>query len=186
MRERQRFNRRELLGMLALVGLLWLVLLAGLARWQRGRAAPATAEPQLVHYPGTENVAEQTSANLGLRKYWFRLEEEYPSESVYRFYRDQLEPKGWRPIGAVAPQWVRRSEKDVTRDLFATGWISPDGLFHIDLQMMSVVHPAKEGSASGEERERGIRVYVTLRRSAPPEILLDQRPGPTPGIIKGE
>jgi len=186
-RQAPRFNRRELARMLALVGVVWLVILVGIARWQRSRPAAASAEPPLIHYPGTEEAPEQTSPNLGLRKYWFRLNEEYPSDSVYRFYQDQLEPKGWRPIVVSGPEWVRRTEKDVTRDLLAAGWISPDGLFHVDLQMMSVVHPLKDGAAMmGEEREPGIQVYVTLRRAAPPEILLQQppTPPPPPGIVE--
>jgi hypothetical protein len=173
-REDSTVSKRELLRMLALVGIAWVVILYGLAKWQGSRQAGS--EPQLVHYPGTERVTEQTSANIGLHKYWFRLNEEYPSKSVYYFYQNQLEPRGWKRLGKGEPTWARLSERESARDLFQAVWISPDSLFQVELQMMSVVHQVKEGeTASREEREPGIEVFVTQRRAVHPGIIMHDR-----------
>ncbi len=169
----ERSNKRELLRMVALITLAWVAILLGLTRWQRSRPANIQSEPQLIHYPGTEAAPEQTSTNLGLRKYWFRLDEEYPSKSAFYFYQEELEPKGWKRLGSREPEWARTIAKDGTRDLFDAVWVSPDRLFTLELQMMSVVKPLKGvSSLTAEEREPGIEVFVTLRRSLHPGILL--------------
>jgi hypothetical protein len=181
------FNKRDLLRTIAVVAAVWTAILFGLAKWQRGRPAGSGpgAEPQLVHYPGTEGVTEQTSTNVGLHKYWFRLNEEYPSKSVYYFYQNQLESKGWKRLGKGEPTWARLPEKDAARDLFQAVWVSPDNLFQVELQMMSVVHQVREGeTASREEREPGIEVFVTQRRAVHPGIIMQDRRqrSPTEGI----
>lgn len=180
-------NKRELLRTVALVLAAWVALLYGLARWQASRPGGRPAgsepgsEPRLIHYPGTEGVAEQTSLNIGLRKYWFRLDEDYPSKSVYYFYRNQLEPRGWRRLGEAEPKWVRRLDKGAARDLFQAVWVSPDNLFQVELQMMSVVHQVKEREpASRERREPGIQVFVTQRRALHPGIIMQDRRHPSP------
>ena len=190
-REDSTLNKRELLRTLVLVGVAWTAILFGLAKWQGGRPAGSApgAEPQLVHYPGTEGVTEQTSANIGLRKYWFRLNEEYPSKSVYYFYQNQLESKRWKRLGKGEPTWARLVEKGSARDLFQAEWISPDSLFQVELQMMSVVHQVREGeTVSREEREPGIEVFVTQRRAVHPGIIMQDRrqESPVDGITPGE
>jgi hypothetical protein len=170
------FDRRRLLRMIALLAVAWAAILIGLASWQRSRPAGARAEPQLLHYPGAEQVQEQTAPNLGLRKYWFRLNEDYPSKSVYYFYQDQLEAIGWQRLGTGEPQWVRRVESNLARDLFQAVWVSPDHLFQVELEMMSLVRPANDGSSpAGQEREPGIQVFVTLRRVLHPGIIIQPR-----------
>jgi hypothetical protein len=173
----EKFNKRELLRMVALVAVVWVAILLGIWRWQQSRPAGAGREPQLIHYPGTEQVQEQTSPNIGLRKYWFELNEEYPSKSVYYFYQRQLEPQGWKQLGAGEPKWGRAVDGDETRDLFGAVWVSPDHLWTVDLQMMSVVKPAKsDDPLAGEERQPGIQVFVTLRRAVHAGILLQESP----------
>lgn len=182
----KKLNRRELLRLIALVAIVWLVVLLVVARWQRGRGRTGPGEPQLIHYPGTEGLQEQTSSNLGFRKYWFALNEGYPSKSVYRFYQSKLEPQGWRPLSRGEPQWVRRPAGDEARDLLEVIWVSPDNLFQLELQMISVVNAVRqEGKVVGEEREPGIQVYVTLRRALSPEIITQPRgEGAEPGGIE--
>ncbi len=172
-----RSNRRELIRTIAVVAVIWVVILAAVARWQRGgRQAGAAREPDLLHYPGTEGIQEQTSPNLGFRKYWFTLDEDYPSKSVYQFYANELEQQGWRPLHQAEPRWVRQVARDEARDVFQAVWISPDSLFQVELEMMSVVRPVKEGDPlSGEAREPGIEVFVTLRRALLPGVILQER-----------
>ncbi|UCC68179.1 MAG: hypothetical protein JSV79_13905 [Armatimonadota bacterium] len=167
-----KFNRREMALLLGVVVVAWAAILLGLAKWQRSRS-PSSAEPELAHYPGTEQVQEQTSENLGLRKYWFLLNEDYPSKSVYHFYRDHCRQKGWRIVNPGEPQWYRRSQSGKFYDLFSTTWISPDGLFQLELQMKSEVTPIRhEGEVVGEERAPGIKVYVTQRRVLVPGFMV--------------
>ncbi len=172
------FKRRELLRTVAVIAAAWVVLLLLLNRWHRSsKPEPGGTEPVLVHYPGYEDVEEQTSANLGFRKYWFRLNEDYPSRSVYYFYRNLLEPEGWQPLARGEPQWVRQTTKREARDLFEAIWVSPDRLFQIELEMMSEVKLVTEGDALVlEEREPGIQVFVTQRRALHPGIILQRQP----------
>jgi hypothetical protein len=160
------FNKRELLRMIALVAVVWVAILFGLSKWQRSRPASRDQGPQLVHYPGTEQVEEQTSPNIGLRKYWFQLNEEYPSKSVYYFYQRQLGPQGWKLLGAAEPRWGRVVEGDE----------------RVDLQMMSVVKPVKgKDPLAGEERQPGIQAFVTLRRAMHPGLLMREPSKPSQG-----
>jgi len=170
-------KRRELLQVVALVAVAWVAVLFFLTRWQRETIPTSDVrEPELIHYPGTEGIEEQTSENLGFRKYWFTLNEDYPSKSVYYFYANQLEPEGWRPLHQAEPRWVRQTWKKDMRDLFQAVWVSPDSLFQIELEMMSVLHPIEQGKMTvGSEREPGIQVFVTLRRSLHPSIILEPR-----------
>jgi hypothetical protein len=172
-------HRRELTISIVVLAVAWLVLMVVLGRWQearRARGGPA-AEPKLLHYPGTEGVQEQTVANLGWRKYWFTLEEDYPSKSAFYFYRDALESQGWRPAASGEPQWYRRKGKDEDQDLFRASWISPNRLFQIDLDMASTIKANPEGGATaGEVREPGIKVYVTLHRVLGPALLAPTAP----------
>ncbi|HUU53757.1 MAG TPA: hypothetical protein VMY87_02465 [Armatimonadota bacterium] len=178
-------SRRELVRTIAVVAVIWVVILVAVARWQgRGERAGAGRRPELMHYPGTEAVEEQHSANLGFRKYWFTLNEDYPSKSVYYFYRNELEPKGWTPLHRGEPRWVRQVAKKESRDVFQAVWGSPDNLFQIQLDMMSVVKPVREGEPlSGEEREPGIEVFVTLQRSLHPGLIMQPKaPTGRPGV----
>jgi len=177
-----KFNKRELIRMIALIAVVWVAIVIGISRWQQSRPAGARAEPRLIHYPGTEQAPEQTGANLGLHKYWFRLNEPYPSKSVYYFYQNQLEPHGWRQLGTGEPKWVRVVETGSPRDLFEAVWLSPDNLFAVQLQMMSVVKQTTDGSAlAREEREPGIKVFVTLQRAIAPGLMLQEQPKTPPG-----
>lgn len=167
-------KRRELIRAVAVVAAIWVAVLVVASRWQ-GRGVEATSEnaPALVHYPGTENVEEQTSENTGFRKYWFTLSEDYPSKSVYYFYRDQLEPKGWVPMQRGEPRWVRQSAKGEMRDIFLAMWGSPDSLYQLQIDMMSVAKPVDEDEPlSGEVREPGIEVFVTLQRTLHPGLIM--------------
>ena len=172
-----KFNRREFLRVLSVVVLIWVAFLFVLARWQK--AAPAAGgrtEPKLVHYPGTEGVPEQTSPNLGFRKYWFTLNEEFPSKSVYYFYKSALESKGWRPLQRSDPEWVHRRMGSESRDLFQSIWMSPDRLFEVNLEMMSVSRQVdKKDPTMGETRDPGIQVFVTQRRSLNPSAVMQPR-----------
>ncbi len=184
-----RFNRREFLRTVAVIAAGWVALLFLLSRWHRSsKPQPAATEPVLVHYPGYEDVEEQTSPNLGFRKYWFRLNEDYPSRSVYYFYRNLLEPEGWEALSQHEPQWVRRATEKEVRDLFQAIWVSPDRLFQIELEMMSEVKLVTEGdTVLSEEREPGIQVFVTLRRTLHPGIMLQPRPpGGESGLIEAD
>ncbi len=176
-------DKRRLVRMIALVALAWVAILLVVSRLEH--IGHGEGIPRLIHYPGTEDVQEQTATNLGMRKYWFRLNEEYPSKSVYYFYQRELEPRGWKQMGQNEPKWGRTVEGGQTRDLFETLWVSPDKLWTIELQMMSVVKPVKGGGAlAGEEREQGIQTYVTLRRALHPGILFqeNERPPQTEGV----
>ncbi len=165
-------NRRELIRAIAVVAILWVAALLLLSRWQR-----ADRGPELVHYPGTEDVPEQTSDSLGWRKYWFDLDEEYPSKSVFYFYRNELATRGWRFLGRDEPQWTRRRSRGKTYDVFYAVWVSPDRLFQIELQMRSAVEFVESGGeVVGEERAPTIQVYVTLRRALDPRVI-----APPPG-----
>lgn len=169
-----KFSRKELALVLGVLVVAWAAMLLGLAKWQRSRG-PRSAEPELIHYPGTEGVEEQNSENLGLRKYWFLLNEDYPSKSVYEFYREEYREKGWRLVGAREPEWYRRPDGGKYYDLFSAMWVSPDSLFQVELQMKSEVRPiAGGGGAAGEEREPGIMVYVTQRRVLVPTLMAPQ------------
>lgn len=170
--------RRELFIVLGIVIIGWVLLMSLVSKWQRTSAAgKVTIEPQLVHYPGTESAPEQEAPNLGFRKYWFHLGEDYPSLSVYTFYQRKLEPDGWKLLREGAPQWIRRYEKKEALDLFRATWISADGLFQLDLEMMSTVKLiAHEDGEPTEKRQRGIDVFVTLRR-----VLLPGIAAPVPG-----
>jgi hypothetical protein len=167
-------RRRELVKVLGLALLAWVGLLLALGKWQqRAQARRTAAEPELVHYPGTEGVKEQTSPNLGLRKYWFRLDEEYPSKSAFYFYKNELEPKGWRLVSQGEPQWHRRESEDEIQDLFHATWLSRDGLFQLDVDMTSLAKASRrDDEVISEDREPGIRVYVALRRVSMPGLLM--------------
>lgn len=166
--------RKELLLVLGIVLFGWVLLVAVLAKWQQGRAGRSVvAEPVFLHYPGTESVEEQTSPNLGFRKYWFLLKEEYPSESVSRWYQQQLESEGWRLVGARDRRWFRQRDKDRAYDTYQATWVDPRNLFQLDLEMVSTVEfVGHEGGTESEEREPGIKVYVTMRRSLIPGFVL--------------
>lgn len=171
-------NRRELLRVVAIVAIAWVVLLLVLTKWQRStRARQAAAEPELIHYPGTEDIEEQTSENLGFRKYWFHLDEAYPSLSVYHFYRNRLESSGWRPLTSGEPGWIRQSAKDKGYDICRAVWLSPDRLFQIEVEMKSEVDLLRrDGEVVDEDREPGIEVYITQRRSLHPAMMLQPTP----------
>jgi len=176
------FNRREFLRALAVVALIWVAFLFVLARWQKSAPqAGGRTEPQLIHYPGTEGVPEQTSLNLGYRKYWFTLDEDYPSKSVYYFYKNQLEPKGWQALTSADPDWVHRNMGNEGRDLFQATWLSPDRLFELTVDMMSVSRQVdKKDPSLGQTRDPGIQVFVTQRRSLNPAAVMQPRePEPT-------
>ena len=175
-------NRRELLHIIGVVFVVWLVLVAGLSKWQQWQAARETevgvavVEPELPHYPGTEDIPEQTSPALGWRKYWFELDEGYPSKSVLYFYRNELEQDGWRLLGPGEPVWYRRESPDEVRDLLQAVWLSPDALFQIQVDLVSVVERVMhDGEPVGEHRQPGMYVYVTLSRAMMPMLI---RPGP--------
>jgi len=178
-------KRRELIRTVAVVAAIWVAILVVASRWQ-GRGVEATGKnaPTLVHYPGTENVEEQLSENLGFRKYWFTLNEDYPSKSVYYFYRDELEPKGWTPMQRGEPGWVRQFAKDEARDVFLAMWGSPDNLFQLQLDMMSVAKRVdEEGATPSEAREPGIEVFVTLQRTLHPGLIMRPKaPTTRPGV----
>lgn len=167
-------SRREILLVLGTALLTWVLVLVVLSRWQAARRPDlARQEPELVHYPGTEGVAEQESENLGWRKYWFTLDEPFPSTSVYEFYRNEMERRRWRLVPGRAPTWVRQESREGARDLFHATWLSPDRLYQLDLDMVSLVRQRREsGRVVSETREPGIRVYVTLRRVVMPGLLL--------------
>jgi hypothetical protein len=161
-------NRRELIRLIAIVAILWVAALMLLSRWQGGDRGP-----ELIHYPGTEDVPEQTSAAIGWRKYWFDLDEEYPSKSVFNFYRAELGSRGWQLLGGGEPKWTQRRVKGETYDVFYAVWVSPDRLFQIELQMKSAVAFVESGGrVVGEERAPAIQVYVTLRRALDPGVIM--------------
>jgi hypothetical protein len=170
-------DRKDLIRVVGIVAIIWVASLVLVAKWQRSaRPSDAPSEPELIHYPGYEGVPEQTAPNLGWRKYWFELNEEYPSKSVYYFYRRELDAKGWQLLGAREPDWVRRTVKDNVFDLFHAVWASPDGIFQIELEMQSSVDLIKSGDqVVAEERSPTTLVYVTLRRSLAPQLLLQPR-----------
>ena len=161
-----KFSRRELVLTVAAMIAAWVVMLLLLAAWQRrSGSARSGSEPELIHYPGTEDVAEQTSVNIGLRRYWFSLDEAYPSKSVYHFYDREYGERGWRRSHPGEPEWYRRSERGLFYDLFYAVWVGPDRLFQVELQMKSEVKPVWEGGELvAEERVPGIKVYVTQKR----------------------
>jgi hypothetical protein len=170
-------NRRDLLRVVAVLAAAWVLVVLVLARWQRSaKLGPAAAEPRLVHYPGYEGVEEQTTENLSFRKYWFTLNEDYPSKSVYHFYKNLLEPEGWQPAFRGEPQWTRRIAKDEARDILHALWISPDRLFQLEVEMMSVAKlVTADGTVIAEEREPGIQVFVTQQRALHPGIIFQPR-----------
>jgi hypothetical protein len=170
-------DRKDLVRVIAVVAVLWVATLFLLAKWQRsGGPSGGPSEPELIHYPGYEGVPEQTSPNIGWRKYWFELNETYPSKSVYHFYRHELASRGWQLLGRGDPQWIRQTDKDQHHDIFQAIWIGPDRLFQIELQMKSEVDLIKSGDqVVGEERSPTILVYVTMRRAVAPQILLEPR-----------
>jgi len=181
-------SRRELIRIVGLVLVAWVVVLVGLATLQRSRSAGARpGEPSLPRYPGTEGLPEQRSEPLGMRKYWFEIEEQYPSRSVYHWYRRVLREQGWQMLGQDA-DWMRRGGSDGGHDVLHATWVSPDRLFQVDVEMLSRVRRVERGpGAVSEEREPGIQVYVTLRRVLAPHLLAAPRersaPGPErPGI----
>ena len=171
-----RFDRRELALVLGIVVVAWVVLLFALNKWQRSKL-PETREPELTHYPGQESVPEQRAENIGLRKYWFVLDEDYPSQSVYQFYRSEYRQRGWQAVGRGEPQWFRRTEGGKLFDLFHAMWISPDRLFQVELELKSEVRPIREeGVIVSEERLPGIEVYVTQRRAMSPSLISPSAP----------
>lgn len=176
------FNRRELALVLGVVVIGWVALLLVLSKWQRGQP------PQLVHYPGQEDVPEQTSQTIGMRRYWFTLDEDYPSQSVYHFYHDEYRKRGWQAVGRGEPQWFRRTEGGDLYDLFHAMWVSPDHLFQVELQMKSEVKATKErGEIVSEERMPGIEIYVTQRRALSPSLVSPSAPeGRPPAEIEVE
>jgi hypothetical protein len=180
-----RISRREIFLGIGVVLLAWVLLLVALSRWQAGRPPKRGAvQPELVHYPGTEDVPEQESENLGWRKYWFTLNEPYPSTSVYQFYRREMEAQGWRLVPEREAEWVTQETDEGRRDLFHATWLAPDRLYQMDLDMMSVVKEKREGDrVVSALREEGIKVFVTLRRVMMPGLLL---PPTAPEEAKGE
>lgn len=178
-------SRKELLRVLGVILLAWVILLLALGKWQQRQAPERVgAEPELVHYPGTEGIQEQLAPNLGFRKYWFRLNEDYPSKSVFYFYQNEMGAKGWQLVSGGEPQWRRRESKDEIADLFHATWLSPDRLFQLDVEMVSRVKLTRQGpEMANEEREPGIRVYVTLRRVSMPGLMV---PGPPKEPRRGE
>jgi len=178
-------KRWELLRTVAVVAIVWMAILVAASRWQ-GRAGRVGGKggPGLVHYPGTKGIEEQHSQNLGFRKYWFTLDEDYPSKSVYYFYRDELEPKGWIPLHRGVPRWVRQFAKHERRDVFMAIWGSPDNLFQIQLDMMSVARLVdEEEPLLGEARDPGIQVFVTLQRTLHPGLIMRPKaPTGRPGV----
>ncbi len=172
----KQINRREMLRAIAIAAIVWVAILFVVARWQRGSSKASGSEPPLLHYPGTEGVIEQTSPNLGFRKYWFTLNEDFPSKSVYLFYQRELRQKGWHRLGRGEPQWMRQPAGDKSRDLLGAMWVSPDNLFQLELQMVSTARAVKQGDKTvGEERQPGIEVYVTLRRALNPSIFMQPK-----------
>lgn len=172
--------RRELLIAVSIVAVGWVMLMVGLAKWQHGNASRRVAvEPEFAHYPGTEDVQEQTSPSLGLRKYWFMLHEDFPSQSVFYFYEKELGAQGWRLVGKASPQWRRQTSRERTADVFRATWLDPKGLFQLDLEMVSPITAVKhELSIVTEEREPGMRVYVTMRRALAPGLVMPPQGGP--------
>jgi len=180
-------QRRELLVALLAVLIGWIVLMSLVSRWQRSRAGQrVTIETPLVHYPGTESVEEQTEPNMEFRRYWFHLNEDYPSLSVFHFYRQKLEPDGWRMPGNNPPNWVRQQDKDTVRNVFHATWVNRTELFQLDLEMMSTAKVVKhEGGTQSEQRQPGLDVFVTQRRVLmpgltypPPESAPESKKGP--------
>jgi hypothetical protein len=183
------WRRRDILKAMLLLAVAWVLVVIGVSHWQR-RASPPR-EPKLIHYPGTESVTEQVVPNLGYRKYWFHLDEEYPSTSVYRFYRKALAAEGWRFAWGEEPRWERRMEKGKAQDLFMAGWVSRDGLFEITLQLLSTVKvTSDDGDVISEERAPGMDVYVTMRRVLVPWGFGEEKPNagpqvpPVPGAVE--
>jgi len=182
-----RFSRRELALVLGVVVVGWVVLLLVLSKWQRSQP-PEVNEPELIHYPGQEDAPEQTSQSIGMRRYWFTLDEDYPSQSVYQFYQGEYRKQGWQPVGRGEPQWFRRTEGGNLYDLFHAMWLSPNRLFQVELQMKSEVKPTKErGETVSEERMPGIEIYVTQRRALSPSLVSPSAPeGRPPAEIEVE
>lgn len=179
--------RRDLV--VALVAMLvgWILLLTLISKWQRGRAGErVTNEPALIHYPGTEAVEEQTASTTGFRRYWFHLNEDYPSLSVYQFYKNKLEADGWKPVGQSPPVWVSRPDKNATSDLFRATWVDRKGLFQFDVEMVSTMTETKRaGGATSKDRKPGIDVYVTIRRVLLPGITFPQPETKPEGTPRG-
>jgi hypothetical protein len=162
--------------------------MAGLTRWQRGRPGGSTApEPRLIRYPGTESAPEQTAEATGFHRYWFHLNEDYPSLSVYTFYKQQLESEGWRPVNEGQPQWNRREGKDKSGDLFRATWTSANGLFQLDLEMVSPVQMAQSEGTRTETRQPGLDIFVTMQRTLLPPGIATPLPKPKrePGAPSG-
>lgn len=172
----KQINRRDMLRAIAIAAVIWVAILFVIARWQRESGKANRGEPPLLHYPGTENVPEQTSPNLGFRKYWFKINEDYPSKSVYLFYQRELNQRGWRRLGRSEPQWMRLATDDTARDMMGAMWVSPDNLFQLELQIVSTVKAIKQGKKTvGEERQPGLEVFVTLRRALSPGIFMQPK-----------
>jgi len=179
-------NRRQLFVVIAVICAAWVGLVVGLSRWQQSHhAARPSAEPDFPHFPGTEGVAEQTSPNLGWRKYWFHLNEDYPSKSVLNFYQQEMATGGWRLVGSQLPQWHRRNGDEEAYDVLEATWVAPNRLFQLDLQMLSRVALVRQAEeVVSEDRAQGIEVYVTLRRVLAPGLIVPQAAPspPRPGI----
>jgi len=169
-------SRKEILRVLGLVLVAWVGALVLIAWVQRARPASGPAgKLTLPRYPGTESAPCQTSPNLGMEKYWFTLNEDYPSKSVYYWYKNELEPRGYVLVTQREPDWVRRGSGDKSYDLFQATWLEPGRLFQIDLQMVSTVTRASEGEGVVvEQREPGIKVYVTRQRVMHPELMFGE------------
>ena len=170
------FSRRQLFLMIAVVCAAWVGLVLGLSRWQQSHSpARPSAGPEFPHFPGTESVAEQTSPNLGWRKYWFHLNEDYPSKSVLSFYQQEMDARGWLLVGNPQPRWHRRNGEEEAYDVLEATWVAPNRLFQLDLQMLSrVALVSQAGEVLSEDRARGIEVYVTLRRVLAPGLIVPQ------------
>jgi hypothetical protein len=179
-----KFNRRELARVVAVVAIIWVAALVLLGKWQQvNRTSGDHPDPALIHYPGFEDVPEQTSANIGWRKYWFELDEEYPSKSVFYFYQRELASRGWRLLGSGEPQWYRQTIKEGAQDVFHAVWRSSDNLFLIQLEMKSVVELIESGDqVVSEERDPTILVYVTLQREVGPGLLTEPHADSAPRI----
>ena len=127
---------------MASVGLLALVLLAGLAFWLR-----STSRAQLSAIPLADSarlISEEFSL-LGLRReVVLSITEEYPSHSVRDFYAQWAERSGWRLTPQVQDPWstdrwesfVDTSKgEDVRVDQWLVRWTSPDKRWDVRLAL---------------------------------------------------
>jgi hypothetical protein len=103
------------------------------------------------------------------------LNEDYPSKSVLSFYQQEMDARGWLLVGNPQPRWHRRNGEEEAYDVLEATWVAPNRLFQLDLQMLSrVALVSQAGEVLGEDRARGIEVYVTLRRVLAPGLIVPQ------------